>query len=113
MIVFRNIKLFERADFGYILPTPQSRLFRFRNRFEGDFFLPFIVIKNHGAILRADIIALSVKRRWVVRMSKHIKDFSEGNFLRVKGNLHDFGVSRCALADLLVSRIFNRAAAVS
>src|SRR2546421_1076178 len=82
-------------------------------RFFGRLFLGGIVIKNDGTILRADVRALAVRGRGIMRFPENLQEFFVGDFPGIEFDLDDLGVAGGARADLLVSRILLCAAGIT
>ena len=72
-----------------------------------------VLREDDRAVLRAGVGTLAVEGGRVVGVPKKVDDFLVGNFRRVVGDLHDFGVSGSAGADLLVGRVFGLSAGVA
>ena len=73
--------------------------------FFGRRFLRRIHTVNAGAILRADIVALSHALRRVVVFPKNLQNFVNGNQLRVKHHLHHFIMAGLAAAYFFIAWI--------
>ena len=71
------------------------------------------VIEDGRAILRADVVALLVGRRRVVRLPEDFQQVVERDFGRVVRDLDHFGVAGAAGADFFVRRVLDVAAAVA
>jgi len=78
-----------------------------------DLFLLLGHIKNHRAILRADIGALTVYLSEIVGFKEQLCEFLEIGFRRVKDDLDGLSVACPVGADLLVCRIIELAARVT
>ncbi len=101
------IKMLKRFDFSDDI-VPNFFAGEVFDDFFGNHFLIVVVVKDGGAILRADIVALTVERRRVVDGEKNFHQCYVVNNLRVVVKVNDFGVSRVTLADALVGWIFCR-----
>src|SRR5689334_9959853 len=71
------------------------------------------MVEDRRAILRADIVALTIERRRVVEREEHLQNIVEGDLRRVECDLNNFGMAGVAVADLAVGRVTNRAARVA
>src|SRR5512146_2843476 len=65
------------------------------------------------AVLRADIVALAIRRGRVVDREEDLEQVAKADALRVVGDAHDLGVAGVAAADLLVARPRDVAVAVA
>src|SRR5581483_5205403 len=71
------------------------------------------MVEDDRAILRADVGALAVQRRWIVNGEEDLEDLSIGDELRVKRNLHYFSMPGIAGADLMIRRPIDAAAGIA
>jgi hypothetical protein len=69
--------------------------------------------EDGAAILRADVIALTVQLRRVMRGKEHVEQISIGNDRRVKADADGFGMAGCAAAHLFIGRVLDAAADIS
>ena len=72
MVIFGDIKLVERRNFGNERVIPNLGCTDLTDDFFGNFLLLLIAIENGRAVLRADIIALAVKGGRVVDGEKTV-----------------------------------------
>src|SRR5579859_1394416 len=80
----------------------------------GDFLLLVGCEENRRAILRADVGALAIFLRWIVRdAEENHQELAVGDFRRVVDDADAFGVASRAGGDELVVRVVNVAAAVA
>src|SRR5207249_5974420 len=70
----------------------------------GDGFLLRRMIKNHRAILPADVWALSIERGRIVVRPKNVKKLFVFDLRRIEFQLNDLGVAGLVAADIFVSR---------
>src|ERR1700675_341294 len=61
--------------------------------------------ENRSAALSAEVRALTVYLRGAVSIPKDIEQLLEGHFGRIKGDLHDFGVSGFVGTDIFICGI--------
>ena len=85
---------------GNDLEESSCRLYCF-----GDVALLVVVVEDGRAVLRADVVALAVERRGVVRLPEDAEQVFERDFGRVVRDLHDLGVAGGSRADLFVGRV--------
>ena len=76
-------------------------------------FLFGIVIKNCGAVLRADVRSLTIERGGIVILKKCGDEFAIGNLRGIEFDFDGFGVAGRAGADVFISGIFFCAAGVA
>src|SRR5580658_6807786 len=81
-------------------------------RFGGGFLLRRVV-KNHRAVLRADVGPLAVRRGGVVARPEKLVQLFVARFLGIELDMHGLGVTGAAGANVFVSRTFKRPAHVT
>ncbi len=78
----------------FCIPAPDELL--------GDLLLLVIMIEDRRAVLRTDVGALTVQRGWIVDGEEDIQQVPIGDDIRVKMDLHDFGVPRVTVTNFAV-----------
>ena len=78
-----------------------------------DFLLRIGRVIDRRAILSAGIIPLAVECGRVVEVPEPGKDLLVGDFLGVENDVHHLGMTRVAIADVLVARVSQRATHVA
>ena len=76
-----------------------------RHHHLGGFVLRIVMAEDDAAVLRPDVVALAVLRRWIVDGKEYPQQIGVGNVVRVEGDPHHFGMPRAAGANLLVARV--------
>jgi len=102
MIVFSLVERLERRNLGYDWFLPDLRGVRFLDNFLSHCFLFGVVVEDCRPILRANISALAIQRRRVVRREEDLEDILEGDLLGIEGYLDRLRVSSGSGADILV-----------
>ena len=112
MVALGRIECLERRYLRYdrIVPQLGGDL---ADRCLGLFLLTIVVVENGTAILRADIITLSVQRRRVVCTPEHFEDLRECDLRRIKMHLDHFGMPCCFGTDLPISGMSDRTTGIS
>ena len=112
MVVFSDIELIELGNCGDDWFVPYSG---FGDLLDGFFYNPLLffgVVVNSGAVLGADIPALTVEGGGVVDGEEDVEDVFGWDNLRIECDLNDLGVAGSPIADGLVAWIFDVAAGV-
>ena len=113
MIFFRRIEFFKRSDFSDDRRTECARFGQLLFVVLGLLTLLVVVKEDRRPVLRADVVALPVERRRVVRLPECCQQIGKRNDGRIVGDLHHFGVAGQTSANLIVRRIGDIAAAVA
>lgn len=111
VVRFGRVKCSERGDLG----DDGGFEFGLRafQRSPGDARLFVVFREDDGAVLRAGVGALAVEGGGVVGIPEEVDQLLVGDFFRVVGDLHDFGVAGSAAADLFVGGVFGGASGVA
>src|SRR5439155_17703174 len=96
------VKRLTGDDLGHDGPVPDPSGVKLSNRLLGDALLLGSMVKDHRAVLRADIPTLAVERGRVMNAKKHLEDFAEADSRGVEGDLDDLRVAGTPGADLMV-----------
>src|SRR2546428_2825815 len=82
--VLCNVKFVKRRNFRHngVFVNASSR--KLSLRFFCDLPLFFVMVKDCRSVLRADVIALSIKGSWVMSMPKYIQQFFKRYDVRIK-----------------------------
>jgi hypothetical protein len=113
MIFLRAPEFWGRFDLRHDWAFEFAALIELCFRRLGRRFLLGRMIKNDRAILRANIRALAIDRRWVVIRPENVEQLIIAHLRRVEFHLHDFRVSRFIRANVLVSRVLLRSTGVT
>jgi len=79
----------------------------------GRLFLGFVVVKNNGTVLGADVVSLAVESGGIVGVPEHFQDGCEGDCCCIKAHFHNFGMPGFSGGYLSVIRIFDSASGIS
>lgn len=110
MVVLGSPEVAERFNCRDQAAIPDALGTRARGFEEQPLLITYI---EHGtAILRADIIALSIQLTRIMHGKKCIQNNIRRNDRFIKVNPHDLGVPRCSATDLLVCRGINGTTAI-
>ena len=71
------------------------------------------MIKNRGAILRPNVRALAIQRRWIVVRPKNIEKIVVADLRWVEFNLNNFRVAGFIRANVFISWVLFRSARVA
>src|SRR6185312_9353487 len=63
------------------------------------------VRENDRAVLRPDVAALSILRRWIVNREEHVEQIAIRDLRRIVRDLYDFGVASIAAAHFAIRGI--------
>jgi hypothetical protein len=113
MIILGYIKLIERAYFGndgFIKCLAFVQLFFVMFRF---LFLLGVMVKDHAAVLRSNIVALPVECCRVMALPECLKQFIKSYFCRVVYYLNNLRMTCSTFANLFIGGFFNMAATVA
>src|SRR5215212_5619534 len=107
VVVLGDVELVEGRDLGHdgVVPDPlrlQVGDHLFRNA-----LLLFVVVEDHGPVLRPHVRPLTVEGRRVVDGEVNLQDVPVRDFVGVERDLYDLGVSRRLGANLPVGRVGN------
>ncbi|VXC37777.1 hypothetical protein BURKHO8Y_210416 [Burkholderia sp. 8Y] len=109
----RIVVVAKRRHFGHDLAAEDVFALQFVDNFERDLAL-LVRMREHGrAILRADIVALTVELRRIVRREENLQNLAIADDIGIEHDLDDFGVPGVAVAHLLVGRIHHLAARIA
>src|SRR2546425_8292337 len=106
VVILCNVKFVKRRNFGHngvFINAPPHNLFF---RFFCDLPLFFVMVKDCRSVLRADVIALSIKGSWVMGMPKYIQQFFKRYDVRIKFNLSSLCMTCSSSTYLLIGWIF-------
>ena len=110
VIIFSHIELVEPGHFGDDGFIPDMLVIQLFNELFYCGLLPVVVIEDRRALLRPRVGSLTVERGWVVDGKEHVQDVLVSNDLRVEFDLHYFGMSGPAGADIAVAGVGYAAA---
>lgn len=113
MIIFGLVECFKRFYLGHYRRIPNFGFGDFFNHPLSDCLLLIVMIKYDRSILSADILTLAVQCGWIVRREEDFQEFLKRNYLGVKSNLYDFGMTCCPSGHLLISWICYCAARIT
>ena len=69
--------------------------------------------EDRGAVLRADVVALLIRRGRIVQAEEEVEDVVVRDLRRIEDDLDGLGVAGAAALHVLVARIRERAAGVT
>ena len=113
VVFFCRVEPLERLNFCHDWLFPDTAGFDLGYCRLSTFLLFFIMVEYDRAILRADIVALTVKSGWIVNREEHLEQFVITDLLGVILNLTHLSMTRPACAHLLVRGILDIPARVS
>src|SRR4051812_31146051 len=71
------------------------------------------MIKDHGAVLIADVGPLAIQRGWIVVRPENVEELIVTDNCRIEFHFHHFGVSGRVTTNTFVGRVLRLAAGVS
>src|SRR4051794_20260137 len=83
------------------------------NRLAGFALLVLVLWENRRAVLRPDVIPLTVELRRVVRREKDVEQIVVAELVGIEGDADRLGVTGVAAAHLLVGRIGDAATGIA
>src|SRR4051794_34231952 len=110
MVVLRGPELGVVDDLRRDRPRPL--LLRALDGFLGRLALLVVVYEDRGAVLRADVVPLPVRRGRIVQAEEEVEDVVVGDLRRVEDDLDGLGVAGAAGLHVFVARALERAAGV-
>src|SRR6266849_2424426 len=114
MVAFRRVKGLKRLYLRHDFPGIDFRSIELRDIRLSNPLLFFVGVKNHGAILRSGIRALSVPLRRIVRDGKeHPQELAVGDLRGIVRDAHGLGMTGHSHADALIRRRLDVAAGVA
>src|SRR5215813_8326225 len=113
MIFLRLVESVEFRHLSHNRLVPDFLACDVSDDFVSDGFLLRRVIEDRGAILRADIGALTIQSRRIVDRKEDFEQFLERDHLRIELDLHDLGVACFSRAYLFIRRIGHSAARIA
>ena len=105
VIFFRAPKLRGRLDLGHDWSIKFAALSYFLLRLFGRGFLFRRMIENHGAVLGADIRALSIQSRRIVVRPENVEELIVIDLGRIEFQLNNLSVASVIAANIFVARI--------
>lgn len=105
MVVFCRVKSDRGDDLRHKSSRPDPSRFEFSEPGLSNRLLFAVMEKNCRAILRANIVSLSILCGRVVDGEENLQQVAVADDLRIKLDLDNFRVSGSSCADLLISRI--------
>src|SRR4029078_8786482 len=110
VILFSNVELDRRDALGDDRRREGLVRRKFRDDFLGFGFFLRRMIENGRAVLRADVVTLTVQSGRIVDDEKYLQKIAETQSRRNKSNLYDLGITVVAATYIAVGRFWLVAA---
>src|SRR5690242_3602087 len=111
MIILGDREVADRRDLGDDGVGPELLLVQLVDDLTGNALLFRGMEVNAGAILGADIVALTVERSRVMDGKENVEYVTERNHAGVKSDTHNFSMAGVAATDLAIAWIVDMAVA--
>ena len=105
VIVFGAVENLEGDDLRHDGGAPNMSGVEVPDHAFGGLFLLHAVVEDDRTILWSRVGALPVGGRRIMNGEEDLQDLSVGDYRRVEGDLDDFRVARCPIADLAIGWI--------
>ncbi len=113
MIIFSRIEYAKSAYFSHDWIGPYFLLVQFLLVVLGERTLLLIVIEDDRAVLRTDVVSLSIHCRWVMCLPKGLEEFVVADNGCIVDDLTDLGMACRAAADFFIRGVTNGAACIA
>src|SRR5215210_557920 len=105
VVVLCDVELVEGGDLGHYRVVPNPLGSQIGDHLFGGALLVFVLVEDHGPVLRPHVGALTVEGRRVVDGEVDLQDVAIRDLVGVERDLHDLGVPRHLRANLPVGRV--------
>src|SRR5664279_6624597 len=113
VVIFSGIKMVKCCNFGYDRIIICTAFVQLDFIIFGLSFLFSIMVENYAAILRTNIISLTIERGGVVRFPEYFQQFVETNQFRIIDDLQTFGMTGFTGANVFIRRVFNGSSGIA